>query len=77
MVQCAQYHLGDHAPGSAIRDWGLEYMKTGGKRAKKKAIIAVARKLAVLMVTMLKTGKEYSAYPNGKPKLEIEVKKAA
>ena len=77
LVQCAQYHLGPHAPDSALRDWGMRYMASGGKRAKKKAIVAVARKLAVIMVTMLKTGKTYSTYPNGKPELVIEKKQAA
>lgn len=72
LVQCAQYHLGAHAPDSALRDWGMKYMASGGKRAKKKAIVAVARKLAVMMVSMLQTGKEYIAYPNGRPKLIIE-----
>lgn len=59
LVQCAQYHLGPHAPESAIRDWGMKYMASGGKRAKKKAIVAVARKLAVTMVTMLKKQTDY------------------
>jgi len=26
LVQCAQYHLGPHAPDSALRDWGMRYM---------------------------------------------------
>ncbi len=77
LVQCAQYQLGAHAPDSALRDWGLNYMVSGGSRAKKKAIVAVARKLAVLMVTMLKTGEQYEPYPNEKPDLVIESKQAA
>jgi len=80
LVQCAQYQLGVHAPDSALRDWATRYLNnSGSKRAKKKAIVAVARKLAVTMVSMLKTQKQYNPYPNGKPKLTIEKedKKAA
>lgn len=72
LVQCAQYHLGPHGPDSALRDWGIDYMASGGQRAKKKAIVAMARKLAVMMVSMLKTGNVYNPYPLGKPELIIE-----
>ena len=66
LVQCAQYHLGPHAPDSALRDWGIRYMTNKGKASKKKAIIAVARKLAVMMVCILKTGKPYQPYPSSR-----------
>ncbi len=49
LVQCAQYVLGRHGEDSAIRRWGLRLAARGGPSAKRKAIVAVARKLAVVM----------------------------
>ncbi|SCA63860.1 Transposase for insertion sequence element IS1111A [Chlamydiales bacterium SCGC AG-110-P3] len=42
---------------SPIKSWGLKLMKKKGKR---KAIVAVARKLAVIMHSMLKNGAEFN-----------------
>lgn len=49
LVQGAQYILGRHAPDSDLRRWGLKLAGRGGKNAKKRAVVAVARKLAVLL----------------------------
>ena len=49
LVQCAQYMLGHHGEDSALRRWGLRLAARGGKSAKRKAVVAVARKLAVLL----------------------------
>jgi len=50
LVQCAQYILGHRGEDSALRRWGLGLAARGGtKSAKRKAVVAVARKLAVLM----------------------------
>jgi transposase len=49
LVQAAQYILGPLAPDSRLRRWGLELASRGGKNAKKRAVVAVARKLAVLL----------------------------
>lgn len=59
LVQCAQYILGRHAPESDLRSFGLKLAGRGGKAAKKKAIVAVARKLAVVMLSLWKSGEEY------------------
>lgn len=48
-TQCAQYILGPFGQDSALRRWGLSLALRGGKNAKKRAIVAVARKLVVLM----------------------------
>jgi len=48
-TQCAQYILGPFGKDSALRRWGLSLALRGGKNAKKRAIVAVARKLVVLM----------------------------
>jgi len=49
LVQCAQYILGHRGKDSALRRWGLGLAARGGKSAKRKAVVAVARKLAVLL----------------------------
>jgi transposase len=48
-TQCAQYVLGPFGQDSALRRWGLSLALRGGKNAKKRAVIAVARKLVILM----------------------------
>lgn len=48
-TQCAQYILGPFGRDSALRRWGLSLSLRGGKNAKKRAIVAVARKLVILM----------------------------
>ena len=49
LVQCSQYILGYHGEDSDLRRWGLGLAARGGPTAKRKAIVAVARKLAVLL----------------------------
>jgi transposase len=48
-TQSAQYILGPFGRDSALRRWGLALASHGGKNAKKRAVVAVARKLVVLM----------------------------
>jgi len=59
LVQCAHYILGPFGQDSDLRRWGLRLAERGGKAAKKKAIVAVARKLAVLLHRLWVSGKDY------------------
>jgi transposase len=59
LVGCAHYILGRWGPDNDLRRWGLSLMERGGKNAKKRAVVAVARKLAVLMHTLWVTGEVY------------------
>lgn len=59
LVNCAQYILGYWGPDCDLRRWGLSLMAHGGKNAKKRAVVAVARKLAVLMHRLWVTGQVY------------------
>jgi transposase len=59
LVQSAQYILGPFGSDSDLRRWGLSLMTRGGKNAKKRAVIAVARKLAVLLHRLWETGAPY------------------
>ena len=52
LVQSAQYILGHFGPDCDLRRYGLRLAARGGKAAKKKAVIAVARKLAVLLLVL-------------------------
>jgi transposase len=63
LVQSAQYVLGRFGPDSALRRWGLKLAATGGKRGKKRAIVAVARKLAVILHAMWRSGQRFQAFP--------------
>jgi transposase len=49
LVQAAQYILGPFGPDCDLRRYGEAIAKRGGKNAKKRAAVAVARKLAVLL----------------------------
>jgi transposase len=62
LVQAAHYVLGRFGPDSALRRWGLK-LATGGKRAKQRAVVAVARKLAVLLHHLWRTGQNYQPFP--------------
>jgi transposase len=59
LVGAAQYILGPFGPDSDLRRWGLSLAERGGKNAKKRAVVAVARKLAVLLHSLWRTGEVY------------------
>jgi transposase len=59
LVSAAHRILGPFGPDSDLRRFGLNKAASGGKRAKKRAVIAVARKLAVLLLTLWKNGEVY------------------
>jgi transposase len=63
LVQSAQYILGRFGPDSQLRRWGLKLAASGGKRGKKRALVAVARKLAVLMHSMWRSGCRFEPFP--------------
>lgn len=58
LVNCAQYIMGPFGPPGALRSSGERLAGTTAKE-KKRAVIAVARKLAVMMLSMLKSGTAY------------------
>jgi uncharacterized linocin/CFP29 family protein len=49
--------LGPLASDSRLRRWGLDLSRRGGKNSKKRAVIAVARKLAVLLHKLWVSGR--------------------
>lgn len=72
LVQCANYVLGRHGPDCDLRRFGLKLAERGGKNAKRRAVVAVARKLGVLLHSLWKSGEAYE--PNRRPR---RAKKAA
>lgn len=59
LVQGAHVILGRHGTDSDLRRWGQKLAARGGKGAKKKARMAVARKLAILLHHLWVTGEVY------------------
>jgi transposase len=49
LVECAHRLLRVDAPDSVLKRWGQKLCERGGKNAQKRALVAVARKLAVLL----------------------------
>lgn len=64
LVQGAHYILGYRGPDTDLRRWGLKLAARGGKRAKKAAIVAVARKLGILLHRLWVTGEVYEPLYN-------------
>ena len=59
LVQCAQYILGPFGKDSDLRRYGQRLKARGGAGAAKRAAVAVARKLAVLLHRLWVTGARY------------------
>lgn len=62
LVSCAQYILGPFGPDSDLKRFGLSIAARGGKNAKKRAVVAVARKLAVLLHRIWLSGEDYQPF---------------
>jgi transposase len=63
LVQGAHYILGPFGPDTDLRRWGQKLAR-GGKNGKKRARVAVARKLAVLLHKLWITGEVYEPLRN-------------
>jgi transposase len=62
LVQCAHHILGHWGKDSALRRWGLAKSE-GGKKATLRTIVAVARKLSVLLHRLWVSGEFYKPFP--------------
>ena len=72
LVGSAQYIVGPFGPDSDLRRHGEKLMQRGGKNAKKRAIVAVARKLAVLLHRLWITGEVYQPLRNSNRQASIK-----
>jgi transposase len=68
LVGSAHYILGPFGPDTDLRRWGLKLAERGGKNAKKRAVVAVARKLAVLLHRLWINGEVYEPLYNAQRK---------
>lgn len=66
LTQSAQFILGPLGQDCDLRRWGLRLCERGGKNAKKRAITAVGRKLAVLMHRLWISAEPYDPFYNAK-----------
>jgi transposase len=64
LVNCAHHILGPHGKDSDLRRYGQRICQRGGKNAKKRAVVAVARKLAVLLHRLWVSGEAYEPLRN-------------
>ena len=64
LVGAAHYILGPFGPDTDLRRWGLSLAARGGKRGKRLAVVAVARKLSVLLLRLWATGEAYEPLRN-------------
>ena len=71
LVTSAHYILGAFGPDCDLRRWGLAYASRGGKNAKKRAVVAVARKLAVLLHSLWTTGQTYEPLRNAQRQAKV------
>lgn len=67
LVGSAQYILGPLGPDTDLRRWGCELARRGGPNAKKRAVVAVARKLAVLLHRLWIDQAEYQPFRSTSP----------
>ena len=67
LVQGAQHILGPFGPDCDLRRWGLKLAERGGRSGKKRAIIAVARTLAVLLHHLWVSGEVYEPLRKSNP----------
>jgi transposase len=62
LVGSAHYILGSFGPDCDLRRWGLKLTQRGGKNAKKRAVVAVARKLSCMLHSMWLNGTDYRPF---------------
>jgi transposase len=68
LIACAHYILGPFGPDTDLRRWGMRHGAGAKGNARKRAVVGVARKLAVLLHRLWSTGEVYEplrAAPEG------------
>jgi transposase len=64
LVQGAHHIVSQRGPDTDLQRWGRKLSERGGKNAKKRAIVGVARKLAVLLHRLWVSGETYEPLRN-------------
>jgi len=76
LVQGAHHILSNRSEDTDLKRWGLKLAERGGANAKKRAIVAVARKLGILLHRLWVTGEVYEPLRNSEAAERLQ-KKAA
>jgi transposase len=71
LVSAAHYVLGPFGPNCALREYGQRLAGSGSAREKKRAVVAVARKLAVLLLSLWKHNTDYEPRVTAGPALGV------
>lgn len=66
LVQAAHALIRKGAPDSDLQAWAIKKMASGGKKAKRRVVVALARKLAVLLHHLWASGEVYDPQYNRK-----------
>jgi len=67
LVQCAHHIMGRHGGECDLRDHGERIARAGDAGARRRAVVAVARKLAVLLLVLWRDGSDYRPRRHGPP----------
>ena len=62
LVSCGHYIIGPFGPECDLRKYGLSIIVRGGKNAKKRAAVAIARKLGVLLHRLWISDQKYNSF---------------
>ncbi len=73
LVHSAHYILGPFGEDSDLRRWGMKIAEKGGKNAKKRAVVGLARKLAVLLHRLWITGEVYDPFYSSRNSVKIQL----
>lgn len=73
LVQCAHYMLGPFGEGCWLRGFGERLIARGGRHAKRRAVVAVARRLSVLLLSLWRSGEVYDPWHGVEPPVAPEV----
>ena len=71
LMNAAHYVLGPFGPACALREYGQRLAGTGSARERKRAVVAVARKLAVLLLSLWKHNTDYEPRVTARPALRL------
>ena len=69
LVQGAHCLMAQRAPDSDLKRWGRKLAGRGGKNARKRAVVAVGRKLAILLHHLWASGEVYEPLRNTRQSL--------
>ncbi len=77
LVQGAHHIISKRGPDTDLQRFGNKLAARGGKNAKKRAVVAVARKLAVLLHRLWVSGEKYEPLRNSRAATEQTKRRAA